>query len=67
MQVSADLSIVDLDVPFTLIFSFSATVNAYSNIGVLSAVIWQVLLVAVPLVYFAIRLQVCSKYNILLT
>ncbi|XP_028549629.1 ABC transporter C family member 10 [Dendrobium catenatum] len=56
-RVSSDLSIVDLDVPFALIFSFSATVNAYSNIGVLSGVVWQVLFVAVPLIYLTILLQ----------
>ncbi|XP_020587658.1 ABC transporter C family member 10-like [Phalaenopsis equestris] len=56
-RVSSDLSIVDLDVPFALIFSFGATFNAYSNIGVLSGVIWQVLFVAVPLVYLTLRLQ----------
>lgn len=56
-RVSSDLTIVDLDVPFALIFSFSATVNAYSNIGVLSAVIWQILFVVVPLIYLTIRLQ----------
>ncbi|KAL0903975.1 hypothetical protein M5K25_026041 [Dendrobium thyrsiflorum] len=56
-RVSSDLSIVDLDVPFLFIFSISATVNAYSNIGVLSGVVWQVLFVAVPLIYLTILLQ----------
>ncbi|KAH0448440.1 hypothetical protein IEQ34_022240 [Dendrobium chrysotoxum] len=56
-RVSSDLSIVDLDVPFAFIFSISATVNAYSNIGVLSGVVWQILFVAVPLIYLTILLQ----------
>ncbi|XP_073110612.1 ABC transporter C family member 10 isoform X2 [Elaeis guineensis] len=55
--VSSDLSIVDLDVPFSLIFSINATLNAYSIIGVLAVVTWQVLFVAIPMVYLAIRLQ----------
>lgn len=58
MQVSSDLSIVDLDVPFSLIFSFSATINVLSNLGVLVFVTWQVLFVAIPMVYLTIRLQV---------
>lgn len=52
------MSIVDLDVPFTLIFAVGATTNAYSNLGVLAVVTWQVLFVSIPMVYLAIRLQV---------
>ncbi|KAK9143916.1 hypothetical protein Syun_013316 [Stephania yunnanensis] len=56
-RVSADLSIVDLDVPFSLAFSVAATMNTYANLGVLAVVTWQVLFVSVPMVYFAISLQ----------
>ncbi|WOL02147.1 ABC transporter C family member 10 [Canna indica] len=56
-RVSADLSIVDLDVPFSLIFSISATMNAYSNLGVLAVVTWPVLFVSLPMVYLTIWLQ----------
>ncbi|WRX16805.1 ABC transporter-like [Theobroma cacao] len=56
-RVSVDLSIVDLDVPFSLIFAVGATINAYSNLGVLAVVTWQVLFVSVPVIYAAICLQ----------
>ncbi|EOY23417.1 Multidrug resistance-associated protein 14 isoform 2, partial [Theobroma cacao] len=56
-RVSVDLSIVDLDVPFSLIFTVGATINAYSNLGVLAVVTWQVLFVSVPVIYAAICLQ----------
>lgn len=56
-RVSQDLSIVDLDVPFSLIFAVGATTNAYSNLTVLAVVTWQVLFVSIPMVYLAIRLQ----------
>uniref|UniRef100_A0A2P2IV32 ABC-type xenobiotic transporter n=1 Tax=Rhizophora mucronata TaxID=61149 RepID=A0A2P2IV32_RHIMU len=56
-RVSSDLSIVDLDVPFCLMFAVGATTNAYSNLGVLAVVTWQVLFVSIPMVYLAIRLQ----------
>ncbi|KAJ6764851.1 ATP-BINDING CASSETTE SUB-FAMILY C [Salix koriyanagi] len=56
-RVASDLSIVDLDVPFSLIFAVGATTNAYSNMGVLAFVTWQVLFVSIPMVYLAIRLQ----------
>ncbi|KQK19501.2 hypothetical protein BRADI_1g48670v3 [Brachypodium distachyon] len=56
-RVSSDLSIVDLDVPFTFMFSVSASLNAYSNLGVLAVVTWEVLFVSVPMIVLAIRLQ----------
>ncbi|GMP70429.1 hypothetical protein CsSME_00029286 [Camellia sinensis var. sinensis] len=36
--VSADLSIVDLDVPFSFVYSFSSTINTYANLAVLAVV-----------------------------
>ncbi|GLU21199.1 hypothetical protein SLE2022_373530 [Rubroshorea leprosula] len=56
-RISSDLSIVDLEVPFSLIFACGATINVYSNLGVLAVVTWQVLFVAIPVVYVAICLQ----------
>jgi len=56
-RVSSDLSIVDLDIPFAFMFSASAGINAYSNLGVLAVVTWQVLFVSVPMIVLAIRLQ----------
>ncbi|XP_062149436.1 ABC transporter C family member 10-like isoform X2 [Alnus glutinosa] len=56
-RVSSDLSIVDLDVPFSFLFTVGATINAYANLGVLAVVTWQVLFVSIPMVYLAIRLQ----------
>lgn len=58
IQVSSDLSIVDLDVPFSFIFAVGATMNAYSNLGVLAVVTWQVLFVSIPVILLAIHLQV---------
>ncbi|XP_031262573.1 ABC transporter C family member 10-like [Pistacia vera] len=56
-RVSSDLSIVDLDIPFSLIFAVGATTNAYTNLGVLAVVTWQVLFVSIPVIFVAIRLQ----------
>ena len=58
MQVSLDLSIVDLDIPFAFVISLSTSLNAYSNLGVLVVITWQVLFVSVPMIVLAIRLQV---------
>ncbi|KAJ0099464.1 hypothetical protein Patl1_20290 [Pistacia atlantica] len=56
-RVSSDLSIVDLDVPFSLIAAIVATINAYTNLGVLAAVNWRVLFVLIPVILVTIRLQ----------
>ncbi|KAF9609844.1 hypothetical protein IFM89_018786 [Coptis chinensis] len=56
-RVSADLSIVDLDIPFNLILAVGAATNTYANLGVLAVVTWQVLFVSIPMVFLAICLQ----------
>jgi ATP-binding cassette, subfamily C (CFTR/MRP), member 2 len=61
MQVSSDLTIVDLDVPFTFVWATGATLNAYSNLGVLAVVTWQVLFVSVLMIVLAIRIQVSIR------
>lgn len=62
LQVSSDLSIVDLDVPFYLTFAGAATTNFYFYLTVLGVVTWQVLFVSIPMVYVAILLQVIVIY-----
>ncbi|XP_023552326.1 ABC transporter C family member 10-like [Cucurbita pepo subsp. pepo] len=56
-RVSMDLSIVDLDVPFSLIFAVGATANAYAALGVLAVITWQVLFISIPTIVLAICLQ----------
>ncbi|KAH7853493.1 hypothetical protein Vadar_003105 [Vaccinium darrowii] len=56
-RVSSDLSIVDLDVPFSFVFSVGTTTQTYANLTVLAVITWQVLFVSIPMVYFAILLQ----------
>lgn len=58
LQVSSDLSIVDLDVPFSFLLSMAVTMNTYANLGVLAVITWQVLFVSIPVLYMAIQLQV---------
>lgn len=56
-RVSSDLSIIDLDLPFTMSFSICATLNAYINLSVLCFFTWQILLVAAPVIIMAVKLQ----------
>lgn len=62
-----DLSIVDLDVPFSLIFAVGATSNAYAALGVLAVITWQVLFISIPTIILAISLQVIFSSWIVLT
>ncbi|CAJ1953022.1 unnamed protein product [Sphenostylis stenocarpa] len=56
-RVSLDLSIADLDIPFVLTYTVGSTINCYADLVVLAIITWQVLFVAVAMVYFVIRLQ----------
>ncbi|KAI8007328.1 ABC transporter C family member 10 [Camellia lanceoleosa] len=56
-RVSANLSIVDLDVPFGFIYSVVSTINTYANLAVLAVVTWQVLFLSILMIYLAILLQ----------
>ena len=57
-QVSSDLNIIDLDLLFGLVYTVSSTTNVCVILGVLAAVTWQVLLISIPTIYLAMRLQV---------
>ncbi|KEH16403.1 putative xenobiotic-transporting ATPase [Medicago truncatula] len=56
-RVSSDLSIIDLDIPFSLTFAVGAPIVFFSSLTVLAVVSWQVLIVAIPMIYVAILMQ----------
>ncbi|KEH25776.1 ABC transporter family protein [Medicago truncatula] len=56
-RVSSDLSILDLDMPFSLCFSVGSTIIFYSTLTILAVVTWQVIIVVIPMVYVTLRLQ----------
>ena len=58
MQISSDLSTIDLDIPFSIQATFATTAAVFVNLGVLTAIVWQVLFVTLPVIYIAVRLQV---------
>ncbi|KVI10190.1 AAA+ ATPase domain-containing protein [Cynara cardunculus var. scolymus] len=62
-NVSVDLSIIDLDIPFNLIFALAATTNFYSNMGVLVFVTWQILFVSIPLRYYFSSAKMLMRIN----
>ncbi|XP_043718835.1 ABC transporter C family member 10-like [Telopea speciosissima] len=56
-RVSSDMSILDLDIPFSLIFTLGSSTNVCVSLGVLAVVNWQVLFVSLPMIYLTLRLQ----------
>ncbi|CAI0414775.1 unnamed protein product [Linum tenue] len=60
-RVSADMSLVDLEMAFKSTIAVGSTMNAYSIFAVLAFITWPVLFVIIPLVYLIIILQ---KYYI---
>ncbi|KAH7538146.1 hypothetical protein FEM48_Zijuj03G0168100 [Ziziphus jujuba var. spinosa] len=61
-RVSIDISLVDIDIPFSLIYAAGAFISTVAYLGVVAVITWQVLLVSVPTIYLALRLQI-SKMN----
>ena len=58
LQVSSDLNIVDLDIPFNFIGTSGSIIVAYAYLGVLASITWQALFVIIPVIYMALQLQV---------
>lgn len=45
IRASSDLSILDFDIPFSIIFVVSASVELVTTIGIMASVTWQVLII----------------------
>jgi ABC-type multidrug transport system fused ATPase/permease subunit len=56
-RASSDLSILDFDIPFTMTFVISGTIEVAATIVVMIMVTWQVVLVAVPVVIVVLYIQ----------
>jgi ATP-binding cassette subfamily C (CFTR/MRP) protein 2 len=58
LQVSSDLSAVDLEVAFKLSTALGSYMIAFSGYGILAVLSWPVLFIIIPMVYLTILLQV---------
>lgn len=47
-RASSDLSVVDFDVPYSIIFVAASGMEIVTTIGIMASVTWQVLIVAIP-------------------
>lgn len=68
VQASSDLSILDFDIPYTMSFVISGTIEVAGTIIIMIMVTWQVVLVVVPVVIVLLYIQVntISELNSLL-
>jgi len=55
---------MDIDIPFIIAFTVGGTTNFYTNLTVLAIITWQILFIAVPMLYIAIRLQVMTNSSL---
>lgn len=58
LQVSSDLSILDFDVPYTMTFVITGTIEVAATMIIMIVVTWQVVLVAVPAVVVLLYIEV---------
>ncbi|KAG2625123.1 hypothetical protein PVAP13_3KG195427 [Panicum virgatum] len=56
-RASSDLSILDFDVPYTMTFVISGTIEVVATIVIMIMVTWQVVLVVVPVVIVLLYIQ----------
>ncbi|GJN35825.1 hypothetical protein PR202_gb24635 [Eleusine coracana subsp. coracana] len=56
-RASSDLSILDFDIPYTMTFVISGTIEVAATLVIMIMVTWQVVLVAVPVVIVLLYIQ----------
>jgi len=65
VQASSDLSILDFDIPYSMAFVTTGTIEVVTTVLVMGTVTWEVLIVAIPvtitIVYVQVSIQRCNK------
>lgn len=62
-QVSSDLSVLDFDIPFAVIYVMAAGIELVAIIGIMASVTWQVLVVAILAVLATKYVQVNQIFD----
>ena len=47
LQASSDLSVVDYDIPFSMVFAMAAGIEFVGTIAIMASVTWPVLIVSI--------------------
>ncbi|XP_068648270.1 ABC transporter C family member 8 [Aristolochia californica] len=56
-RASSDLTVIDFDIPYALAFALTGAIEVVSTLGIMAAVTWQVLVVAIPILLLANYVQ----------
>ncbi|KAL6619883.1 hypothetical protein ACP70R_035022 [Stipagrostis hirtigluma subsp. patula] len=56
-RASSDLSVLDFDIPYTMTFVISGTIEVAATLVIMAMVTWQIVLVAVPVVMVLLYIQ----------
>ncbi|ONI15615.1 hypothetical protein PRUPE_3G051600 [Prunus persica] len=65
-RASSDLSILDFDIPFCIIFTVCAVIELLTTFAIMASVTWQVLIVGIPAMVAAKHAQVDWNINFLI-
>lgn len=57
LQLSSDLSVLDLDMSFRFSQALSSTLTTYFSLGILASLTWPILIVIIPTIYMTVILQ----------
>lgn len=57
LQLSTDLSVLDLDLSFRFSQAVASTLTTYFSLGILAALTWPILIVIIPTIYMTVILQ----------
>ena len=58
MQASSDMSVMDFQVPYSLVFTLVSAIEVIGTVSVMAIVTWQVLIIAIPIIFVAGHVQV---------
>ena len=58
MQASSDMSVMDFQVPYSLVFTLVSAIEVIGTVSVMATVTWQVLIIAIPITFAAGHVQV---------
>jgi uncharacterized membrane protein len=62
MQASSDFCILDFDIPFTMSFVISGTIEVAGTLVIMVMVTWQVVMVAIPALIGVLCIQVSTHH-----
>lgn len=60
-QASSDMSTLDFDIPYTLTFVISGTIEVLATLIIMTAVTWELVIIAIPAIVLIVYIQVSVR------